>query len=217
VNNETGIVWPMKDIVAQAKKAGAWVHVDACQVWGKMPFDVMELGADFVTFSAHKIGALSGTGLVWVNPKHRSKIKTPKTGTLNVFGVLACGEAALHLPSRDQLGKWSETQKEFEAHLKSKIKNLVVNGEKQSRVPNTTHITITGLKKAQDLVVALDMAGFAVSAGSACSAGIIEPSHVVTALGYSKTDALNSIRISYGPQTKLEDLKKLTEALAKII
>lgn len=214
VNNETGVIWPVLDWIGKIRtKQNTWVHIDACQVWGKMPFDVMDVGADFITFSSHKIGGLPGLGLVWVNPKHRKKIQLPKTGTTNVFGVLACAEASKHIPSTDEMGRLAQVQARFEENLKRQIPSIRINGETQPRVPNTTHFTLPGLKKKMDLVLTMDLAGFAVSAGSACSAGVIEPSHVTLAYGYDRSDAIHSLRVSYGPTIRSSDLDSFVSAL----
>ena len=218
VNNEIGVIWPLPAMIAEIKKKkNSCVHVDACQAWGKIPTDLTSIGADFMTFSSHKIGGLPGLGVAWINPKIAKSLSTPKTGTLNVFGILACAEASRHLPSRDEMAKLFELQSTFEQELKKQIPGIKINAEKSSRVPNTTHLTITGIKKNLDLVMHMDLAGYAVSAGSACSSGILEPSHVVNEFGYSKQDAIHSLRVSYGTTTKLEELMGFVTALKKVV
>lgn len=218
INNELGVIWPVEEIIKKIKsEKDTWVHIDACQAWGKEPHDLTKIDADFITFSAHKIGGLPGLGITWINPKIANKVTQPKTGTLNVFGILACAEASQFIATRDELAQLFRLQSEFETSLKTEIPGLKINGETAPRVCNTTHLTITGLKKNLDLVMHMDLAGFAVSAGSACSSGILEPSHVVSALGYEKQDAIHSLRVSYGLSTTREELAQFVKALKKVV
>ncbi|MCM0606079.1 MAG: aminotransferase class V-fold PLP-dependent enzyme [Xanthomonadaceae bacterium] len=218
INNELGVIWPVEEYIKKIKaEKDTWVHIDACQAWGKEPNDLTRIDADFITFSAHKIGGLPGLGITWINPKIANKVTQPKTGTLNVFGILACAEASKHIASRDELAQLFRLQSTFEEKLKSMIPGIKINGETVPRVCNTTHFTITGIKNNLDLVMYMDVAGFAVSAGSACSSGIIEASHVVNALGYPKQDGIHSLRVSYGLTTTADELDGFVAELAKVV
>ena len=228
VNNETGVINDI-DLLAQvASSRGIPLHVDAAQAWGKIPIDVLSLGATYVTLSAHKIGGLPGTGVLWL--KRGAKLspvvlgkqeKGRRGGTENILGAMAAGIAAQKLDTVNWSAKTGELQDRFERLLMSKLAGMTINGRGDSqqpvpRVTNTTHLTFQDLS-GESLVLALDLAGYCVSAGSACSSGALEPSHVLLAMGRSREEAMSSVRISYHPSTPWQVLEEFVMDLGMIL
>jgi len=243
VNNETGVVLGRPDIgndleswITEAARAGAAVHLDAAQAWGKMPLELDRLGADFVTFSGHKIGGLAGSGLVWLAPSRlRGPLSAPgrlilgkaeqgrRGGTQSVLNAFVLGVAASLLPEALSPEKTSQIRKltaEFENSLRERLGDAVrLNGTESPRVPGTTHLSLSGIS-GEGLIAALDLEGYAVSSGSACSSGTLEPSHVLLAMGISPELARASLRISMPRYLPFEDLEAalrgLVEAIARV-
>ncbi len=202
VNNETGVITQLSDLSALARRYSIPIHVDAAQAWGKIPVDLASLQAQYVSFSGHKIGGLAGTGVLWVSRDQAispmilgKQEKGRRGGTENTLGVIALGAAAHGL---DPVG-WSSRVQPLRDHLEREISRrvpgTVVNGVGAGRVANTLNLNFEGVDRA-GLVMALDLAGFSVSAGSACSSGVSEPSHVLRAMGKTEGQAKAAIRIS---------------------
>lgn len=226
VNNETGVIQDPKPLIQaiRARAPGAKIHVDAAQAWGKLALDLTELGADYVTFSSHKIGAPSGVGLIWSAPGARlcgtlipgKQEKGRRGGTENVLGIHLTGVAAasLDIPLFDAHTR--ELRDLLEREVLSRIPGVRVNGASAVRVPNTSNLSFPGVG-GDGLVMALDLQGFCVSAGSACSSGVLEPSHVLLALGLDKNLALSSLRISLSRQNTREEVLGFAQALEKTV
>lgn len=223
VNNETGAVTPLEDFSTIIKKHSIKLHVDCAQAWGKLPIDTLALGADAITLSSHKIGAPAGTGVVWIAPGTRltpliagKQEKGRRGGTENVLGIIATGAAAQAIdplawdyalrPIRDQ----------FESGIKTQISGTYINGESAKRIANTTNLSFDGVT-GEGLIMALDLAGFSVSSGSACSSGVLEPSHVLLAMGRTKAQATAAVRVSFGLGTSSSILERFTDALDQTI
>lgn len=219
VNNETGVITDVEALAREVRARGARLHLDGAQAWGKLPIDLKELGAHLVSFSAHKIGGLAGTGVLWNDPCVKIECgicgkqeQGRRGGTENLMGIYAAGVAASLLMEQgsDHLGMHQREMERSRDHLEKLIRTRIpgvhVNGEGAPRVANTLNISIEGLEKAV-LVQALDLEGFAVSAGSACSSGVPQPSRVLLALGRSEALASSSLRISM--------LEPLSEDLAE--
>lgn len=235
VNNETGVINPMAPAVEAIQKVSqegvTYLHVDAAQAWGKIPVDVHALGADAVTFSGHKIGAPAGTGVVWLKPRRAldplifgNQEKGRRGGTENLFGIHLLGVAAAAIDVDRHQGIVKKWRDWLETEAIQQIDGLTINGLQAPRVENTTHFSFEGLS-GESLVLALDLAGFSVSSGSACSSGTLEPSHVLMAMGKTREEAMAAIRVSFCPwllegqsdETIEEDLKRFLQSLQKSV
>ena len=222
-NNELGTVQPVAEIAAIAREAGVYLHVDGVQALGKIPVDVDALGADLYSMSGHKIYAPKGIGALYVRRGtrlgaiqfggHHERERRP--GTENVPGAAAFGCAAelagasLEADAR----RIGELRDRLESAILERISHTGVNGNRAARTPNTANMYFDGLE-GEALVLALDLRGFAVSSGAACSSGAVEPSHVLTAIGLRAERARASIRFSLGRANTAEQVDALVEAVA---
>jgi len=223
VNNELGTVQPVAEIAAIARAAGVYIHVDGVQALGKIPVDVDALGVDLYSVSGHKIYAPKGIGALYVRRGtrlgaiafggHHERERRP--GTENVPGAAAFGCAAELAGScmEADAERIGELRDRLESAILERIPHTGVNGNRAARTPNTTNIYFDGLE-GEALVIALDLRGFAVSSGAACSSGAVEPSHVLTAIGLGAERARASIRFSLGRANTVEQVDMLVEAVA---
>ena len=225
-NNEIGTVQPVAELAALAHARGALFHTDAVQAAGKIPVGVRELGVDLLSISAHKINGPKGVGALWVKRgvrlvpamtggKHE---RNRRAGTENVPGIAGFGAAAI--ASRKKLAsdaeRLSALRDRLEQGVLSRVDGTVVNGATTPRVPNTTNISFDGVE-AEALLIALDLEGFAVSTGSACSSGTLEPSHVLRAMGLPSHRAQNSIRFSLGQGNDDQQVDALLAKLPAVV
>jgi cysteine desulfurase len=205
-NNEIGTVQPVAALAAAAHARGALFHTDAVQTVGRLPIDVRTLGADLVTLSGHKFHGPKGTGALWVRRGTRlvaqmtggRQERNRRAGTENVPGLVGLGLAADL--ARAQLGDATTIaalRDRLEDGILARVGGARVNGQRDARLPNTTNISFDGIE-AESLLIALDLEGIAVSTGSACSSGTLEPSHVLKAMGLAPHDTQNAIRFSLG-------------------
>ncbi|MEO1544920.1 MAG: cysteine desulfurase family protein, partial [Pseudomonadota bacterium] len=224
-NNETGVLQPVADVVEICRAAGASVLTDAVQVAGKLPIDVTTLGVDYAVISAHKLGGPKGVGALWVRPGLSAtplitgggQEKGLRGGTENVASIAAFGFAAeCAVKSLETEPADSQVTKEFERRLVEVSPDCVVIGRNAPRLPNTTSIAMPG-RGAETLVIALDLAGFAVSAGAACSSGKVSRSHVIEAMGLGEELSASAIRISRGWETTQDDLDRFVEIWARTV
>ena len=210
-NNETGVIQPIAEIVRLARAAGALVHCDAVQAAGKVPVDLHGLGVDYLSLSAHKLGGPTGVGALIVRngvPFATDRVgggqeSNRRAGTENVAGIAGFGAAVEASCDRFDVAALRDR---LEASLPGKV-----YGASAPRLPNTTCISMPGVK-AETQVMALDLAGVAVSAGSACSSGKVTRSAVLTAMGVEPAEAETAIRISCGWNTVFEDIDRLITA-----
>jgi len=222
-NNELGTVQPVAEIAAIAREAGVYLHVDGVQALGKIPVDVGALGADLYSVSGHKIYAPKGIGALYVRRGtrlgaiqfggHHERDRRP--GTENVPGAAAFGCAAELAGARLETDarRIGELRDRLESAILERIPHTGVNGNRAARTPNTANMYFDGLE-GEALVIALDLRGFAVSSGAACSSGAVEPSHVLTAIGLRAERARSSIRFSLGRANTAEQVDALVEAVA---
>ncbi|MGA2589399.1 MAG: cysteine desulfurase family protein [Bryobacteraceae bacterium] len=222
-NNELGTVQPVAEIAAITREAGVYLHVDGVQALGKIPVDVEALGVDLYSMSGHKIYAPKGIGALYVRQGtrlgailfggHHERERRP--GTENVPGAAAFGCAAelagVHLESEAQ--RISALRDRLESAILARIPHAGVNGDRARRTPNTTNLYFDCLE-GEALVIALDLRGFAVSSGAACSSGAVEPSHVLLAIGLPADRARASIRFSLGHENTAGQVDALVEAVA---
>jgi cysteine desulfurase len=215
-NNETGALQPVEEIGKIAAEAGAFFHTDAVQAAAKVPISVERMGCHALSISGHKIHAPQGIGALYV--RKGTKIqplfhggrheRSRRAGTENVPGIVGLGKAAELALQGFQRGddkKLAALRDRLQQGILSQVDDAGVNGDGAARVPNTTNIYFDHID-GEPLVITLDLKGLAVSSGSACSSGAIEPSHVLTAMGLRPDRARASIRISLGKQTTAEDI-----------
>jgi cysteine desulfurase len=225
-NNEIGTVQPVADLAAIAHEHGALFHTDAVQSAGKIPVDVRTLGVDLLTISAHKFYGPKGAGALWIRRGTRvvstmtggKHERNRRGGTENVPGIAGMGVAA-----RLAQGKLAASAAEIgalrdrlERGILERVPGTSVNGASSPRVPNTTNISFDGVE-AESLLIALDLEGFAVSTGSACSSGTLEPSHVLRAMGLPSHRTQNSIRFSLGAGNTQEQVDSLIAKLPTVV
>lgn len=223
-NNETGVVFPWEKCALMAREHGAFFHLDAVQAPGKLPnFSLQNAPVDMASFSAHKIGGMKGVGalsirrgLKLVSLLHGgAQERKRRAGTMNVPGILSFGEATKALSQRD-LNAVARLRDAMEERVKKAISGVEVHGQDVNRIVNTSNMLFEGVR-GEGLVMALDLAGFAVSSGSACNSGSILPSHVLLAMGRDKSAAQSALRVSLGPENTIEEVQSFVEALTEII
>jgi len=219
-NNETGVIQPIGEVVALARRAGALVHCDAVQAAGKLPLDLPALDVDLMTLSAHKLGGPPGVGALLARPdlplrplqRGGGQERRRRAGTENLPGIAgfaAAAEVALRdLPVLAGLAVWRDR---FEQAVGALAPEAKVFGAAAPRLPNTSCIALAGLP-AETQLMALDLAGVAVSSGAACSSGKVQPSHVLTAMGASAAEAASAIRVSLGWASREDDIDRLLAA-----
>jgi cysteine desulfurase len=230
-NNETGALQPVGEVADIVHQAGGLLHVDAIQALGKIPFDINLMKADLVTLSAHKIGGPKGVGALvladeaqGLEPLLRGGGQElgRRAGTENVAGIAAFGAAvrAAMMALEDDAARLRGLQNRLEKGLQQ-TPGMIVFSEGTPRLPNTTLFTVPGLK-AETAVIGFDLGGIAVSSGSACSSGKVQPSHVLAAMGVGRELAQGAVRLSLGWSTSEADIdlalqawRKLADALLK--
>lgn len=224
VNNETGAVQPLAEIARMAHEAGALVHSDGVQAAGRLSLDVRELGVDLYTISGHKLGAPKGVGALYVREgvKVRGQLfggrheRERRAGTENVAGIAALGAAARwHVENgAAESARLGAVRDRFESAVRARIPHTRLNAAGAVRVSNTANLRFDGLE-GEALVIALDLAGFSVSTGAACSSGAVAPSHVLLAMGLSAAQARASLRFSLGRGNDEQQVDQLVAALEK--
>jgi len=225
-NNEAGTIQDLKEIFRLAKEAGAYTHTDAVQAVGKIPVNALDLGADYLTMSAHKIYGPKGVGALYakegapifsfIHGGHQEE--GLRAGTYNNLGIIGFGKAAeLSLRDLDEYKrKTSALRARLREGLLAKIPGVRVNGHPTDVLPNTLNISFPGAE-GEAILLSMDMAGIEASTGSACASGSLEPSHVLVAMGLGPELAHGSIRFSLGWQTDEEDIDYIIKAVPPII
>ena len=225
-NNEIGTIQPIAEIAALAHAHGALVHTDAVQSVGKIPVDVRALGVDMLSLSAHKFNGPKGAGALWVKRGTRmlpiltggKHERNRRAGTENVAAIGGMGVAATLAAKKIateavRVGRLRDT---LEAGILTTIPGTSLNGAREPRVPNTTNISFERIE-AESLLIALDLEGVAVSTGSACSSGTLEPSHVLRAMGLPAHRTQNSLRFSLGMSSTDEEVAYVLSVLPRIV
>ena len=223
VNNETGVVQPVEPIGRACRERGVHFHVDAVQAAGKIDIDVNAIQCDSLALSAHKMHAPKGIGALYVRrgvpmASHivgGAQERRRRAGTENVPLAAAFGAAAAmagDLVARRRMG---ELRDRLEAGLRDSL-DVTINGADARRVPNTSNVTFHGAD-GEGIVIALDLSGIAVSTGSACSSGRIEPSPVLLAMGLSPADARATVRFSLSRFTTAEEIDHTLERLRELV
>jgi len=225
-NGEVGSIAPVAAIAAAARARGVLVHTDAAQAAGRIPVDVAQLGVDLLSLSSHKMGGPAGVGALWVRrgtaltalltggPQECGR----RAGTENVAGIVGFGVAARL--ARAELARADATGALVDrlwAGIAASIPGAVRHGPTAgARLPNTLNVRFDGCA-GESLLVLLDLAGIAVSLGSACAAGAAEPSHVLLAMGLDREAARSAIRLSTGPSTTEADVDRTLAVLPRLV
>lgn len=225
-NNEIGTIQPVAELAAVAHGRGAVFHTDAVQSVAKIPVDVGTLGVDLLSLSAHKFYGPKGVGALWMKRGTRLAAlltggrheRNRRAGTENVPGIVGLGVAATLAAKKlaAEGARLAALRDDLEGSVLRAVPRTFVNGAPTPRVPNTTNISFEGVE-AESLLIALDLEGVAVSTGSACSSGTLEPSHVLKAMGFPPHRAQNSIRFSLGASNTEAEVDYLVERLPRIV
>ncbi len=225
-NNELGVIQPLAEIAKIAREKKMCFHTDAVQSAGKIPVDVNELGVDLLSLSAHKFYGPKGVGALFVRSGtklrqflfggHHQRGFRP--GTENVPGIVGMGKAAeiAHQLLAGDARRISTLRDRLEHGLLARVPDARVNASGAPRTPNTSNISFAGIE-GEALVIALDLRGIAVSTGAACSSGAVEPSHVLTAIGLSASEARSSIRFSLGRGTTEAEIDSVLRAVPEAV
>jgi cysteine desulfurase len=225
-NNEIGTIQPIAELAAIAHEHGALFHSDAVQSAGKIPVDVRALGVDLLTIAGHKFYGPKGTGALWVKRGVRlvapitggRQERSRRAGTENVPALVGFGAAATLAKTKAmaEAPRLGALRDRLEAGVLASISGTARNGAAEPRVANTTNISIDRIE-AESILIGLDLAGIAVSSGSACSSGTLEPSHVLKAMGLPHPRTLGSIRFSFGTGNTDADVDRVLEALPPLV
>ena len=225
-NNEVGALQPIADIAAAARERGVLMHTDAVQAFGKLPLSVDDLGVDFLSFSGHKIYAPKGIGGWYersaatlqplLHGGHQERGR--RSGTENVPGIAALGKACV-IASGDAAAEGErqrQLQQRLEHGIRERIGNVRIQGEEAPRLPGTTNAAFGGTE-GEALMMSLDLQGVAISTGSACSSGSLEPSHVLRAMRVPRPYLHGALRFSMGRSTTADDVDYVLDILPDIV
>ena len=226
-NNEIGTIQPISEISSLVReRKHLWLHTDAVQAAGRLPLNVDELGCDLLTMSGHKLYAPKGIGALYIRRGTRLHIQNVgghqererRAGTENVPGIVAFGEAAKL--AREEFVQRSQHDRalrdRFEAQVRDRISDVVMNGDREQRLDHLSNISFRFIE-GEGLLINLDLEGVAVSTGSACSSGTLEPSPVIRALGVDDELARGSIRFSFGKDNTDADVDYAVEVLSHAV
>jgi cysteine desulfurase len=225
-NNEIGTLQPIAEIAAFAHERGALVHTDAVQSAGKVPVSARALEVDLLSLSAHKFNGPKGVGVLWVKRGTRmqptltggKQERNRRAGTENVAAIAGLGVASRLAVSKmpSEMARVGALRDRLEDGILRQVSGTVVNGARDRRVPNTTNISFDRVE-AESLLIALDLDGVAVSTGSACSSGTLEPSHVLLAMGLPTHRTQNSLRFSLGLFSTDAEVDRVISLLPPIV
>jgi cysteine desulfurase len=225
-NNETGVLFPIREVARICRERGVLFHTDAVQSFGKLPLDAEALGVDLLSVSGHKIGGPKGIGALYVRRGTRMaplltggwQERSRRGGTENVAGAVGLARAA-ELMRGDQEGagrRMAALRDRLESGLLAAIPDVRRNGHPLERLPQTSNLAMLGTE-AESVILALDLRGIGVSSGAACSSGSLEPSHVLTAMGLPLEQVQGSVRFSLGWGTIAEEIDYVLEVLPPIV
>jgi cysteine desulfurase len=225
-NNESGALQPVRDVAAMVRAAGGLLHVDAVQAFGKIIIDVNELEADLISISAHKVGGPKGAGALILSDRvanfHAAirgggQEKGRRAGTENVPGIASFGAAvtASMATLKADIARMEGLRNRLETGIRAVTPNAIIFSADAPRLPNTTLFTVSRLR-AETAVIGFDLEGVAVSSGSACSSGKVQPSHVLMAMGLGPELARGGIRVSLGWSTTELDVDRFIQAWRKL-
>ncbi len=225
-NNEIGTIQPIEVLARLAHERGALFHTDAVQSAGKIPINVRALGVDLLSLSAHKFNGPKGAGILYVRRGTRMQPiltggkheRNRRAGTENVAAIAGMGVAA-QLAQRKleaEATRLAVLRDRLESGILARVPGTAVNGGESPRVPNTTNVSFDRIE-AESLLIALDLEGIAVSTGSACSSGTLEPSHVLKAMGFPTHRTQNSLRFSLGLFSTEAEVDRVLDTLPRLV
>jgi cysteine desulfurase len=224
VNNETGVIQPVREVAELARRRGARVHCDAVQAGGKLALEMAALGVDFLTLSAHKFGGPQGVGALVVHDELEpaallhggGQERRWRPGTENLPGIVGFGCACeLAMADADWCERISALRDRLEARIAALAPGARVFGRSTERLPNTSCLAMPGVSN-QTQLIEFDLAGIAVSTGSACSSGKVGPSHVLAAMGVDPDEAASAIRVSLGWASTPQDVDRFADAWGRL-
>lgn len=225
-NNETGVIQPVEDCARIAAAHRIPFHTDAVQALGKMELPLLQWNIDFATFSSHKLYAPKGAGFIYSRDPETliplvhggPQEKEKRAGTENTIAIAALGAAIDRIKNETSpdIRRLSDYKKEFRTILQSHIPGILFNGNPKLTLPNTLNISFPGLS-GESIVMNLDLAGIGVSTGSACSTGSTEPSHVLTAMGFSEDRVTAAVRFSFGILNTPEEITQAAHQTVEVI
>jgi cysteine desulfurase len=225
-NNEIGTIQPVAEMAAIAHEHGALMHSDGVQSAGKIGVDVRSLGLDLFSISAHKFNGPKGAGALWIKRGTRVQAiltggkheRNRRAGTENVPAIAGMGAAARVAVAKldGESARVAALRDRLETGILRAVDGTAVNGARDRRVPNTSNISFERVE-AESLLIALDLEGIAVSTGSACSSGTLEPSHVLRAMGFPPHRTQNSLRFSLGMFSTAEEADRVIEVLPRLV
>jgi cysteine desulfurase len=225
-NNETGVLFPIKEAAEICRKQQTLFHTDAVQAVGKIPINVRTTAIQFLSLSGHKLHAPKGVGALYVSRRARffpfliggGQENKRRGGTENTASIVGLGKAAELAATHIQLEERfvRDLRDTFEQHALEQVPGVTVNGDRVQRLPNTTNLSIEGVDSEAMLMI-LDQQGVCCSAGSACTTGSLEPSHVLRAMGLSNEQARASLRFSFGRTNTVEEVDRALAILARAV
>ncbi len=225
-NNETGVLFPIREIAGICRQKGVFFHTDAVQGVGKTPIDLSDLPIHFLSLSGHKLHAPKGVGALYVSRKARFQpllIGGPqeggrRAGTDNVPSMIGLGKAAEIAGNKieEENSHVRALRDRFEETLLSELEDVLVNGDRSARLPNTCNLAFTGVN-AQAILIKLDQEGICCSLGSSCTTGSVQPSHVLRAMHFSNERARSSLRFSFGRFNTRAEVDRALEVLPRIV
>jgi cysteine desulfurase len=225
-NNETGVIQPIEEIGALARERGILFHTDAVQSVGKIPIHAGRLGVDLLSLSGHKMHAPKGVGVLYMRAGVKlapfltggSHERGRRAGSENVPAIVGLGVAARLAMERlpEMAGRVAELRDRLEGQIKAKIPGVRTNGSPDRRLPNIANLAFEGIE-GESAVIGLDLAGLAVSSGSACSSGALEPSHVLTGMGLRPEVAQGSLRFSLCYHNTQQEIDSAVDILMQVV
>jgi cysteine desulfurase len=225
-NNETGVLFPIEEAAAICRAKGTLFHTDAVQAVGKIPIDLRKSSIQFLSLSGHKLHAPKGVGALYVNRRTRfnpyliggGQENKKRGGTENTASIVGLGVAAelagVHLSEEN--AEVRALRDAFEEGILNRIPNVQVNGHRTLRLPNTSNLAIEGID-SEGMLMLLDQKGICCSAGSACTAGSLEPSHVLRAMGCSTDRARGSLRFSFSRLNTPDEVRQALEIIPRLV
>ena len=225
-NNETGVLFPIEEAAAICRAKGTLFHTDAVQAVGKIPIDLRKSSIQFLSLSGHKLHAPKGVGALYVNRRTRfnpyliggGQESKKRGGTENTASIVGLGVAAelagVHLSEEN--AEVRALRDAFEEGILNRIPNVQVNGHRTLRLPNTSNLAIEGID-SEGMLMLLDQKGICCSAGSACTAGSLEPSHVLRAMGCSTDRARGSLRFSFSRLNTPDEVRQALEIIPRLV
>ncbi len=226
VNNEIGTIQSITEIGAICKEKGVWFHTDAVQSYGKLPVNVNDMNIDLLSLSSHKIYGPKGIGALYVRRNVKIKSRTHgggqehklRTGTENLPGIVGLAKAVQVCQEEmsEEAEKLTGFRNRLYTGLKEQLHDIKLNGHPDKRLPGILNLSFPNVE-GESLLLSMDLQGIAVSTGSACSTGSLDPSHVLLAIGLNREMAQSTIRFSLGRANDADDIEKAIEIIPQIV